>query len=138
MPTQGYQYVNSFEGQASAQRLELARRPEAAGRAREWVDRLLQARAVSGRVRESACLIASELVSNALRHGEGSIELRLTMLSRFVRIEVVDEGTDQAPIVRQEEPDESGGWGLRIVDQLAVQWGVFEGTTHVWADLSLD
>lgn len=136
MPTQWYQHVNSFEGQA--QQLELARRPEAAGRARQWVDRLLQARAVSARVRESACLIASELVTNALRHGQGKIELRLTMLSRFVRVEVVDEGTDQAPAVRHAEPGESGGWGLRIVDQLAVQWGVFEGTTHVWADLSLD
>jgi anti-sigma regulatory factor (Ser/Thr protein kinase) len=82
--------------------------------------------------------VASELVTNALRHGRGKIELRLSMLSRFLRIEVVDEGSQQAPEVRHEEPDESGGWGLRIVDQLAVQWGVFEGTTHVWADLSLD
>ncbi len=59
------------------------------------------------------------------------------MLGKFLRIEVVDEGSDQAPGVRQEAPGESGGWGLRIVDQLAVQWGVFEGTTHVWADLAL-
>lgn len=130
--------MNSFERQATAQRLELARRPEAAGRARQWVARLLQARAVSARVRDSACLIASELVTNALRHGQGKIELRLTMLGRFLRIEVIDEGSGQAPTVRQEEPDESGGWGLRIVDQLAAQWGVFEGTTHVWADLALD
>ena len=59
------------------------------------------------------------------------------MLGGFLRIEVVDEGSDQAPAVRPTAPDESGGWGLRIVDQLAAQWGVFEGTTHVWADLAL-
>ncbi len=81
--------------------------------------------------------MSSELVTNALRHGRGTIELRLTMFDAFVRIEVVDEGSDQAPAVRPEEPSEAGGWGLRIVDQLAVQWGVFEGTTHVWADLPL-
>lgn len=82
-------------------------------------------------------LVSSELVTNAFRHGRGKIELRLRVLGEFVRIEVTDEGYDQAPAVRQEEADESGGWGLRIVDQVAVQWGVFEGTTHVWADLAL-
>jgi anti-sigma regulatory factor (Ser/Thr protein kinase) len=88
-------------------------------------------------VRESARLVSSELVTNALRHGRGKIELRVTLLSEFLRIEVVDEGTERAPSVRHESPGESGGWGLRIVDQLATQWGVFEGTTHVWADLPL-
>lgn len=56
----------------------------------------------------------------------------------FLRIEVIDEGSGNAPAVRHEGPDESGGWGLRIVDRLATQWGVFEGTTHVWADIPLD
>ena len=43
-----------------------------------------------------------------------------------------------APAVRERASDETGGWGLQIVDQLALQWGVLEGTTHVWADLALD
>lgn len=132
----GDELVNGFE-RVPAQRVELPRHPAAASRARRWVDRLLHARGVSDGVRESARLVSSELVTNALRHGRGKIELRVTMLSEFLRIEVVDEGSDQAPSVRQETPDESGGWGLRIVDQLAARWGVFEGTTHVWADLPL-
>lgn len=130
--------MNSFEHEPPGERIQLTRRPEAPARARRWVYRLLYPQGVSPRVRESALLIASELVTNALRHGRGKIELRLTMLSAYLRIEVVDEGADRAPAVRQEDPDESGGWGLRIVDQLAAQWGVFEGTTHVWADLELD
>ena len=117
--------------------LDLPRRPEAASLARQWVDRLLHGPGIAGSVRESARLVASELVTNALRHGRGKIELRLRRLEGYLRIEVVDEGSEQAPAVRQEFADESGGWGLRIVDQLAVQWGVFEGTTHVWADLPL-
>jgi anti-sigma regulatory factor (Ser/Thr protein kinase) len=128
--------VNRFE-RTPAERLELPRHPEAASRARRWVDRLLHERGVSEPVRESARLVSSELVTNALRHGQGRIEVRVTMLDEFLRIEVVDEGADQAPAVRQPTSDDSGGWGLRIVDQLAVQWGVFEGTTHVWADLPL-
>ena len=132
----GSELVNRFE-RVPAERLELPRDPEAASRARGWIDRLLRKRGVGEPIRESARLVSSELVTNALRHGRGKIELRVTMLSEFLRIEVVDEGFDQAPAVRQEAGDESGGWGLRIVDQLAAQWGVFEGTTHVWADLPL-
>ncbi len=118
-------------------RVELPRHAAAAGEARRFVDGQLRAQGVSEDTRASARLVSSELVTNALRHGEGKIELRLKLLGDFLRIEVVDEGHEQAPAVRQELPDESGGWGLRIVDQLAVQWGVFEGTTHVWADLAV-
>jgi anti-sigma regulatory factor (Ser/Thr protein kinase) len=118
-------------------RVELPRDPEAPGQARRAVERLLHGRPMSDEARESARLVSSELVTNALLHGHGQIELRLRLLEDFLRIEVVDQGVDQAPAVRQEEADESGGWGLRIVDQLAAQWGVFEGTTHVWADIAL-
>lgn len=85
--------------------------------------------------RERAELTASELVTNALRHGEGSIELRLARVDEHVRLEVVDEGSGVVPEIREQAGDESGGWGLRIVDQLAVRWGCYEGTTHVWAEL---
>ncbi|MBV8430237.1 MAG: ATP-binding protein, partial [Solirubrobacterales bacterium] len=84
--------------------------------ARRAVERLLHARPMSDEARESARLVSSELVTNALLHGKGQIELRLRVLEDFLRIEVVDQGVDQAPAVRQEEADESGGWGLRIVD----------------------
>jgi anti-sigma regulatory factor (Ser/Thr protein kinase) len=123
---------------ASAERtLKLPRQAGAAGQARRFVERFLYGPRVSEGARETAMLVSSELVTNAFRHGRGEIELRVRILGEFVRIEVTDEGRGQAPGVRQEEADETGGWGLRIVDQLAVQWGVFEGTTHVWADLAL-
>jgi anti-sigma regulatory factor (Ser/Thr protein kinase) len=135
---QGREEVNGFRRRGAAERhLELPRQTEAAGEARRFVDRLLLGQGVSDETRASARLVSSELVTNALQHGKGRIELRLKLLGDFVRIEVIDQGTDQAPAVRHQAPDESGGWGLRIVDQLAAQWGVFEGTTHVWADVAL-
>ena len=82
-------------------------------------------------------LVSSELVTNAFRHGEGQIELRCNVLADRVRIEVVDQGHGQAPSVREEAPNQTGGWGLHIVDRLALQWGIYEGTTHVWMDLAL-
>lgn len=120
------------------QRLELPRHPGAAAKARRFVESVLHRCEVQPETCESAVLVSSELVTNALQHGRGKIELRLAFLGRFLRIEVIDEGQEQAPTVRQHAADETGGWGLRIVDQLAVQWGVFERTTHVWADLALN
>lgn len=125
------------EGPIDEQSATLSRGPSAPARARGIVDRLLRQRQVPDVPRENALLVSSELVSNAYLHGSGGIELRLTLFEDRVRIEVVDEGNEQAPGVREQPADESGGWGLRIVDQLALQWGVFEGTTHVWADLAL-
>ena len=81
-------------------------------------------------------LTASELVTNAWQHGQGMIELRLAQLHDRVRLEVVDGGSAKQPAIR-EYADESGGWGLRIVEQVALGWGV-DGATHVWADLALD
>ncbi len=86
---------------------------------------------------ERALLVTSELVTNALVHGEGGIELRLGRRGDRVRIEVVDEGSGAVPAIREQAGDETGGWGLRIVDQLALHWGCFEGTTHVWAELAV-
>lgn len=118
-------------------RLKLPRDATAPGTARRFLSELLRPRRISARARENALLVSSELVSNAYRHGEGAIELRVSLHGDRLRVEVIDEGQDQAPSVREQTSDGPGGWGLQIVDQVALQWGVFEGTTHVWADLAL-
>lgn len=87
--------------------------------------------------RENALLVTSELVTNAYKHGKGTIEVRLRPLHDQVLIEVIDQGQPGSVRLRQGAADR-GGWGLRIVDQLAEEWGVRKGTTHVWAKLPLD
>jgi anti-sigma regulatory factor (Ser/Thr protein kinase) len=123
---------------AGDERLRLDRRLESASIARRCVERALVDRGVPAAAIERAKLVASELVTNALKHGAGAVELRLAFPDDRLRIEVIDEGRDQVVAVRQQPADETGGWGLQIVDRLAAQWGVFEGTTHVWADLALE
>lgn len=81
-------------------------------------------------------LVTTELVNNAYLHGTGEIELLVSRSTERIRVEVVDRGHGQT-IRINEEPSDAGGRGLRIVDTLAVAWGAFEGTTHVWADLDL-
>jgi anti-sigma regulatory factor (Ser/Thr protein kinase) len=86
---------------------------------------------------ERTLLAVSELVSNAWKHGQGTIALKAGYRPDGLRIEVIDEGGGAVPQIRKAAGDSSGGWGLRIVDEVALRWGCFEGTTHVWADLPL-
>jgi anti-sigma regulatory factor (Ser/Thr protein kinase) len=72
---------------------------------------------------EVARLLVSELVSNAVRHGSGSVVLVVTCDSGGVRVEVHDESPD-LPFVVESGPLMEGGAGLRIVATLASSWGV--------------
>ena len=82
------------------------------------------------------CLIASELVANAFRHGGEPMELTLQCDEDEVTIEVAD-GDPQVDKVRMravDQPD-AGGRGLRIVASLAKRWGArpFRSGKKVWA-----
>jgi anti-sigma regulatory factor (Ser/Thr protein kinase) len=82
---------------------------------------------------DTAVLLISELVTNAVLHGTGEIRLLIDLGDRGARFAVCDEG-DGTPVVRP-EPGPDGGWGLRLVGQLARRWGVREGRTQVWFEL---
>jgi anti-sigma regulatory factor (Ser/Thr protein kinase) len=80
-------------------------------------------------------LVVSELVTNALVHTRTTAALRATLTERAVHIEV----HDQAPIPPhvREAQGAAGGFGLHIVDALAVDWGwrpTPDGKV-VWADV---
>jgi anti-sigma regulatory factor (Ser/Thr protein kinase) len=81
---------------------------------------------------DDVTLAVSELVTNAVVHGTGDIELRVETDGRVVKGEVIDGGHGLEDDVRQDAVD---GRGLRIVAQLATKWGVFQGTTHVWFEI---
>ena len=114
----------------------LPRAPSCAAEARRMVDEVAGGR-LTDAARQRVLLAVSELVSNAWKHGEGAITLKAAYRPGALRIEVIDEGTGAVPAIRESAGDSSGGWGLRIVDEVALRWGCFEGTTHVWADLPL-
>jgi anti-sigma regulatory factor (Ser/Thr protein kinase) len=84
---------------------------------------------------EVARLLVSELVTNAVMHGRGSITLRAELDDDRVLVEVIDEGAGFERTVRQHDFASIGGRGLAIVDSAASRWGIHEGTTHVWFEL---
>jgi anti-sigma regulatory factor (Ser/Thr protein kinase) len=87
-------------------------------------------------------LAVSELVTNAIVHGCGRVEVRLVELDGSVRLEVGDEGTVgmPPPTVRSAGSNGEGGWGLRLVEGLSDTWGTHRdgGRTEVWMERRTD
>ena len=97
-------------------------------------------RAVAGGVEraEDAVLLASELVTNAVKYGgEGPVELHLGHSDQGLRVAVRDRGGPGGLPVMRETGDSGGGHGLRLVDVIADRWGVEHGSTIVWFELDL-
>jgi anti-sigma regulatory factor (Ser/Thr protein kinase) len=85
-------------------------------------------------------LAVSELVTNALVHGEGMVEVTLTATGTSVRLEVLDQGQDAVtPRVRQVSAGEAGRWGLRLLDELSDAWGAVTSPTEtrVWMEMDV-
>lgn len=84
---------------------------------------------------DTARLLVSELITNAVVHGHGDITLRATLDEDRLLVEVIDEGRGFELTIRQQDFATIGGRGLAIVDAEASRWGIHEGTTHVWFEL---
>jgi anti-sigma regulatory factor (Ser/Thr protein kinase) len=102
--------------------MRLARDPHAAVQARRFARAWAAERALPEPVVEDIELVVSELVTNAIRHGEPPIELELSQpTAGTIRGEIRD-GSDVAPAPKP-APDYRGGFGLRIVDARSSRWG---------------
>ncbi|MER6095040.1 SpoIIE family protein phosphatase [Streptomyces sp. NPDC001728] len=114
----------------------LPREPRSVGRARELARIQLGAWGLEALV-DTVELLVSELVTNALRYGEGEIRLRL-LRDRTLVCEVWDAGLVQPRRRRAKDTDE-GGRGLQLVGLLSSSWGsrrTPRGKT-VWFELDL-
>ena len=110
--------MNTEHGQPT---ITLQRRASEAERARRAV-----AEACRGLARDTvatAQLLASELFTNALDHGEGDITLWVTRVAGELRIDVAD-CSPQRPRVKTVTLNDVRGRGLMILEALAVRWGV--------------
>lgn len=92
---------------------------------------------------EDAVLLLSELATNAVRH---TLSARILCGIGFVsdvclRLEVHDHDYSGSELPRREAgPEDEGGRGLLLVEQLADAWGVdrsgLTGGNAVWANLT--
>jgi two-component sensor histidine kinase len=107
--------------------------PEAVGAAR----RLLVREGLDPDLDHTVCLLASELVTNSIRHAGLGDDERIVLAARltdhWARVEVRDGGPGFDPDIRHGSP----GYGLRLLDMLASRWGVDrdESGTRVWFEV---
>jgi anti-sigma regulatory factor (Ser/Thr protein kinase) len=118
----------------STHQLELPRDISAPKIARHWlVDHY--AVAFDQAELDTLRLLASELVSNAVRHGRGAIKLRAELDDCRLLVEVTDDGGGFHWSPPGPNAGQTNGWGLCIVADEAARWGMDDTAAHVWFEL---
>jgi anti-sigma regulatory factor (Ser/Thr protein kinase) len=87
--------------------------------------------------REGLLLVFEELASNALRHGGGAVEARITAVSSGWVVVLTDGSPDAPPRPEIDRDPAFGGMGLPMVAQLSVDFGWCSDPDckRVWARL---
>jgi PAS domain S-box-containing protein len=83
-------------------------------------------------------LIVSELLTNAIRHAQPPIQVRMILDSALLSCEVSD-GSSTAPHLRRADRYDEGGRGLLLIARLADRWGSRPTRTGktIWAQQPL-
>jgi anti-sigma regulatory factor (Ser/Thr protein kinase) len=84
------------------------------------------ARPISDDCTETAILLTSEMVTNALVHGESPVTVAVSWHGEQLRVEVHDRSRYlPTPWPVRMAPDDEAGRGLLLVDTLATDWGFY-------------
>jgi len=128
---------------AVAESVTIAAVPERVGLARTFVAAVLGG---SHPCSDLAVLLASELVTNSVRHSGsavpgGLVTVAVAVVGQGVRVEVTDHSGDSAPALLPAafaDGDAEGRRGLGLVDELAARWGYWRGGgfTTTWFELA--
>jgi anti-sigma regulatory factor (Ser/Thr protein kinase) len=124
-----------MEGYDQVLRLEVPCDPNAPGAVRAALRHVARASWHS----DDIVLVASELTTNAVLHSgcaeTHKLEFQAAIGPDSVLVSVRDPGFSEQSASQRRS---GGGWGLRIVDQLAARWGAERGDGYrVWAELAL-
>jgi LytS/YehU family sensor histidine kinase len=93
-------------------------------------------------IADDAKLLATELVTNSVRHGgmtvDEQVHVSATWSGELLRVDVFDSGEGHDPRrvaggIRP-GPGAEAGWGLYLIDRLASRWGNSRG--HYWFEMA--
>jgi anti-sigma regulatory factor (Ser/Thr protein kinase) len=116
--------------------ISLSPHPTGAVAARQFVEGTLR-RWGREDLSETAALLSSELVTNAILHARSDMIVGVDLDGNRLRVTVFDR-SDEPPRHRATVPPlEEHGRGLQVVDALATSWGVNESIRgkSVWFEL---
>jgi len=118
--------------------LDITREPSAVPNTRHFVQAKLTEWELDEDPAQTAVLLATELATNAVRHGRGQIRLRLRRTYHALYIEVDDDGS-ALPDRRHADNDDEGGRGLLLVEALSEAWGTrpLDHGKSVWCAVNL-
>jgi anti-sigma regulatory factor (Ser/Thr protein kinase) len=88
---------------------------------------------------DSAVLLVSELVTNAVLHARTEVEVIVAPADESVRVSVVDR-SPAMPAQRSFSATAGSGRGLHLVESVASRWGVAsrDQGKEVWFEIDLD
>ncbi|WP_433894549.1 ATP-binding protein [Streptomyces sp. CA-111067] len=88
---------------------------------------------------DELALLASEVITNAIRYSRASCVVVVRWTGARVRVEVTDTEPTR-PIPRDEQLDAEGGRGLQLVESLAADWGsaAVPGGKVVWFEVGAE
>jgi serine/threonine-protein kinase RsbW len=122
--------------------LSVPPQPSSAAVVRRCITDELTEAGIASELIDDVLLIATELLSNSLRHAPSlpshDLVISWELIGRSVRVRVTDGGGHDVPHMRHPDTSETNGRGLTIVNSLADEWGVEDGhgSTSVWATVS--
>lgn len=121
----------------SAVLLSLTGVPNVASRSRAIIGRHLREGGADDDELYTTALIATELISNALRHAPPALCVRVDADEDRIRVEVHDSDRTGPTLPHTLSLDSSGSRGLWLVDALSAEWGhrQHEVGKVVWADV---
>jgi len=114
---------------------------ESVGQVRSRMAEDLRVRGLSDELIEDAQIVATELLTNAVRHArtlpDGTIRVRWKVRPESLEVEVTDGGSSTEALPAPRGVWRDSGRGLRVVRALAHEWGSGEDRTGhvVWACL---
>ena len=123
--------------------LRLVASPASVPQARRFVLRMLSKWELDA-LADTAALLTSEVVTNAVLHARTEIEVTVTRMGSAVQVQVRD-GSPVPPVQRRHSAEATTGRGVQLLDRLAASWEVVQdaggkticfvvdGSTDVWA-----
>ncbi|MEU5208596.1 SpoIIE family protein phosphatase [Streptomyces sp. NPDC020742] len=114
------------------------RLPDAVMHARRFTARTLRTWGVTEEM-DVALLVVSELVTNAIAHTQGEVQLDLTLAADRLRV-AVNDASPRAPVKPTSvDWEATGGRGLLLVEAMSTSWGSvpLSGGKQVWSEIGL-
>ncbi|WP_432512081.1 ATP-binding SpoIIE family protein phosphatase [Kineococcus sp. SYSU DK001] len=111
--------------QESTVELVLPADPRAVRDARRAAQRCCTRNGLDDDTTETAVLLTSELVTNAIVHGRSDARLRVVVDPSSVYVEVADDN-DRVPVLQTHDDEALSGRGVSLLETAASRWGVAE------------